>query len=522
MLLAGKRWLKLFMFIIVIVMEISAASGQEAGQAIIRLDSGRMSTFQLFQKITRQTGYFFIYDSELIRNERLWNFRRGQYTVNDILNRIVNDIPAGFRFEGNYIIFFPDPSARISSEEIPEPALEILAPTDSFFVVSGRIIDGKGGQPLSYATILINRRGRGISSNSEGGFRLRIPMEFLQDTLKVSYMGFAPRFIPLALLKGTTTEIVLNPEMVSLHEIVVSGYDPRQILSRAISRIPILYSQKPSIHTSFYREGVLRGEHILNYSEAVFEIFRSAQGGVTTDQVKLLKSRNVSNAQDRDTIMVKLKAGVQNALELDIIKNPVDFVMAESINDIAFPAAGLIWHNNKLVYEIDFRSNSIRDDNVYEGTIYIDRESLAILQVNFGIIPAYLRRHQNRFFIRRSEQHITTINQIRYIVNYGLFDGSYHVNHIRCDIDLRIRERNRLRGNNYNAFFEMATMEIRTENVRRFARRDALRTSVVFADQNQEYDAEFWMGFNFIIPESAITRSLRDVRTNIDISFPED
>jgi len=518
---SGLGWSIRFALIVVYIMSVGHARCQEVVEAPIHLESGRITTFQLFQKITSQTGYFFVYDSELISNEKVWNLRRGHYSLNALLQRVVEGLPAGYRFSGNYIIFYPVLSDAELQSAVSISHTDTTLTKDPFFIIAGRILDGSTGQPLPYATIAIQDRGRGISSNSEGVFRLRIPAEFAEDTLKISYMGFAPRFIPLAVLRETTSDIVLSSGFMSLQEIIISGFDPRQIMLRAISRIPLLYSQKPSIHNAFYREGVFRGDHMLNYSEAVFDIFRAAQGGVTADQVKLLKSRNIINAEDRDTISVKLKAGVQNALELDIIKNPVDFVTSELIGEIEFPSSGLLWHNNKLVYEIDFRSNSFAGDNIYEGTIYIDRETLAILQVNFGIIPSYLRRHQNRFFVRRSAQHFTTINQIRYQVSYGQHDGNWHVMHIRCDIDLRIRQRNRLWGTNYNAFFEMATMEIRTDNVQRFPPRDALRTNVVFVDQKLEYDEDFWRGFNFIIPESTITQALRKVRTTMDVSVPE-
>lgn len=491
-----------------------------AESEVVRLQSSRHTVFSILSEISRQTSYYFIYDSELIDNNRSVSIRKGEYTIGELIDKVFADDSLNLRYIDNYIVFYPKPGSA-DTLDLSQPGAERPMADTTALLVKGRVVDSASKEALSFASIVLKGRGRGISANEDGIFNLKVPTEYQYDTLKISYLGYSSRYIPVQLMQGVTTDIYMDVESKTLSEVTVTSYNPMKILSKAIEAKDELYPQQPAIHTSFYREGIFKNSDLLNYSEAIFKIYKSSYSGNAVDQVKVLKSRNISNHDIKDSVVIKLKAGIQGMLELDIVKHPPDFFMPLYLIEFQFPSAGLVNHDEGIAYAITFKPADYVDDGVYEGTIYLDTESLAILQIDFGITSSYLARHQNRFLPRRSRMYNTRIKSMNYSVRYAFHNGAYHIQHVRGEILMRIRERNKLFGNNYNAFFEMAVMNIETEEVKRFSRRETIRPAVIFTDQDFTYDAEFWEDFNFVIPEQRITNAMQHFTVEIEkIEYP--
>jgi hypothetical protein len=86
---------------------------------------------------------------------------------------------------------------------------------------------------------------------------------------------------------------------------------------------------------------------------------------------------------------------------------------------------------------------------------------------------------------------------------------------------MRIRERGKISGRRFSAFFEMATLEVDTVNVERFRFRERLRTNAIFTENNFSYDPDFWEGFSFIQPEESVYNSIRLINARIESASQE-
>lgn len=476
----------------------------------IRIYSRNLTYFEVFREISRQADYFFIYDSQLIENDRKSSIKRGEHKLSGLLDELLRDTGLNYQFVEKYIILYKPDISRDTGEA------EITDSTTEYYIVSGRVIDASSRQPLPFATIIQEGRGRGISTNLEGNFSYKVPAEYYNDTLRISCMGYSPRNIPLQLLTDGTIDIYMEIEPVFLQEVVVTGYDPSRVLLEALEKKEFLYPDFPAMHTSFYREGVFKKEELVRYSEAVFNIYKTAYRGNVPDQVQLLKSRNYSNVNAEDSLLLKLKAGVKGILELDVMKAPPYFLSSDNVSNLVFTSSGYTLHNDRLVYEISFDNAKHATDDIYQGTIYIDKESMAIVQVDFSVTDQFLRTNQNNFLVRKSRQHNTRIQSIDYSVKYDYYDGKYHIMHVRGDLYMHIREKYKWWGNSYKVIFEMATMKVETQDVKRFRYRDRLKTQSIFSDENYSYDADFWDDLNFISPEKEIHESLKRISAQIE------
>ncbi len=476
----------------------------------VRINSRNLTYFEVFREVSRQRDFFFIYDSQLIDNEKRANIKRGDHTLSDLLDELLRETGLTYQFVEKYIILYKPEQIQQAYKVDRGDAVA------DHYIARGRVIDASSRQPLPFATVVQKGRGRGTSTNLEGFFSYKVPAAYYDDTLRISSMGYAPRNIPIELLTEGATDIYMEIAPVFLQEVLVAGYDPASVLLEALKKKETLYPDFPAMHTSFYREGVFKRDDVVRYSEAVLSIHKAAYKGNLTDQARRLKSRNYSNINADDSLLLKLKAGVKGVIELDVMKNPPYFLNPDYVPTLYFSSAGFTVNHEKLVYKISFDNPGNNPYDIYRGTIYIDKESMAIVQVDFGITDQYLRNNQNNFLVRKSRQHNTRIQSIDYSVKYDYYDGKYHIVHVRGDMSLHIREKRRLRGNNYSVLFEMATLNIDTQDVKRFRYRERLKTHSIFSDENFCYDADFWDDLNFIRPEKEIQESLQRISARIE------
>jgi len=120
--------------------------------SVFTFRAGTIKTGNALNLISRQTGYYFTYDSRLIDVEKkaVMNFRKAKLEV--ILDSILT---------GDSLVYSVIDEFIIISREIPAPLVVV---TDSSAVpklkdISGIVIDGESAEPLPYATIGLKHEG---------------------------------------------------------------------------------------------------------------------------------------------------------------------------------------------------------------------------------------------------------------------------------------------------------------------------------------------------------------------------
>lgn len=478
----------------------------------ISLPRQTSTVYSLLNQISIQTGCFFVYDSEIINNNRRVSIKRKRMDVRSLLGEILNDSSLSYRSIQNHILIFrPGPAV----EEMPVLEAREVKPTT--FVVRGRVLDQVSGAAMPFASVGIPERGLGISTNNDGYFQLKLPNELLDKDLHVSYLGYKSQALPLRLLLDNQVDIMMEADYISMQEVIIRYYDPRALIEQAIAKRHENYCDHPVYLLSFYREGVQRNEKYLSYSEAIFRVFKAPYNNQSAqDQVMLLKARNISNIDRSDTLVLKLKAGVQSALELDIMKQFPDFLDQEFIDDYEFTSADLMNRNGRNVFAIEFKPNTKLQVPLFTGMIYLDQESLAVIEADFEIDRKYINQLHHRFLTKRNPNYSPRIESASYSINYQHYNGRYYLNHLRGELKLRFRRKGSFFSNRYSAFIEMAVGMIEEENVSRFNRREALEPKVVFVDQGYQYDESFWGEYNIITPETKISEALSQIKSRIE------
>jgi hypothetical protein len=471
--------------------------------------AGTVKTGNALNIITKETGYFFTYDSRLIDTEKKTEMTFKNVRLKEILDSILKADSLTYSVLDEFIII---------SRQKPPPSVitfDRSQPGNVSFI-TGVITDGESNDPLPFATIGLKNAGKGTVSNANGEFRLNITPENYSDTLKVSYLGYYARSIPVRQSFGNNFRIAMVREFISIPEIIIRNQIPQEIIRKSLSSIAKNYGNSPANLTAFYREGVLKKYELQSYSEAVLEIYKSAySGSLLSDQIKVYKSRKIENITIHDSIAIRLKAGLSTCLQLDGVKNGFDFLDFQNIGDYTYRLIDIVSYDEESAYEIEFTPKANAELAMLSGSVFINTSDYAILSAEFEIIPFYLHKMKGSFISSSSRDYTTWPVSVKYSVSYRKLKDRYFLSHVRGDLEFSSRRKRRLFNTQFNVFFEMAVTDIKLTNVIRFERDELAPIRSVFSKTIKEYDPVFWGDQDFLKPEDDLLRALKNMKVKL-------
>lgn len=465
------------------------------------------SLYNVLNLISQQADVLFIYDSKVVQNDKHVKVQAENLPLHKVLDLVLADPGLAYKVIGQHVLIY-----RIPVNVKPELKTKTLVKgIDSlqFITVKGYVIDNENKEKLPFASISILEGNIGTIANADGYFSLKVPQQYSGSSLVVSHLGFMSRKIPVQLLSDQKVDVFLDRRTISIQEVIIRYIDPQVIISKAMEQRKVNNNHTPAYITSFYREGVQKNDSYISYSEAVFKVYKSPYThNENSDQVKLLKSRKIKNENPADTVFVKLKAGVLSALQLDIVKCVPGFLDQSEPVEYTYTYSDLVSYNSADAYAITFVQNKGIERALFAGTVYVEKDTYAILGADFEINPAYIDLAAEDLVLKKSRKLKVKFEKISYTISYKSFNGIYYLNHARCDIKLKTRYRNKLKSDNFSTFLELAACSIDTVNVVKYPRQEVLKPNVVFTDASYSNDDAFWGNYNIIAPEAKLNEAL--------------
>jgi hypothetical protein len=247
-------------------------------------------------------------------------------------------------------------------------------------------------------------------------------------------------------------------------------------------------------------------------SEAILEIYRSGfNEEYPLDQVRLIKGRKNVDIQNTDTVSLKLKAGIQTSLILDIVRNKPEFFNEEFFNYYTYDMTDIILDEGQYTYVITFKQHSYTEPPHYEGKIFIDMESLAIRAFEFHINPETINKAAKYLVIHKPRNLDVIPVSAEYYVKYRNEKDKLYLNYILSDNVFRIRKKNQLFSRTFETLTEMAVTNTQTVNVTRFRIKEITDIDDLFVDQVGGYDESFWGEYNYIQPDEPLEEALKRI-----------
>ncbi len=496
---------------------INIAYGQESLlDKTISIPKQNTTLYKALNAISLKADVLFIYDSQVVESDKHVKLSAENQSLRQVLDNILANPELGYKVIGQHILIY-----RLNKEEtqvITKPQSRVQeGDTIINIIIRGYVFDKENNTALPFATIGIAEQNIGTITNADGYFKIKMPASFSGTSLVVSHMGFMSQRIPVQLINEQQVDIFLERRTISIQEVIIRYIDPNLLIQKAMEQRKVNNNIEPAYITSFYREGVQKNNRYISYSEAVFKVYKSSYAhNENSDQVKLLKSRKIQNTNPRDTVFVKLKAGVLSALQLDIVKCVPGFLDLSPPLEYTYTYSDLVSYNSKDAYAITFEQNKDLKRALFKGTLFIDKENYAILGADFEVNPAYIDLAAEDLVLKKSRKLIVKFEKINYTISYTPFNGIYYMNHARCDIQLKTRLRNRFSSDNFNTFLELASCNIDTANVVKFARQEVLKPNALFSDAPYHGDDSFWGDYNSIAPEARLSEALSKIIGKIE------
>ncbi len=476
----------------------------------INLDLRKTSIDNALDSIEKKAECYFTYNADLFTDRKLINLNASNESLSNVLRKLIPDEGLNFHVTKKHIVIVPitKKQAIITENE--------LIPYLSYRKLSGIVKDQKTKQILPYASLGIRSKHMGTISNQDGEFSLSLSAENLNDTLVFSFVGYQNTQIKVADLQKNEIEIFLTKDFISLQEVIIRNNDPEALIKAAVHRINENYPQQASNLTSFYRESVLKNNKYMIYLESVLDIYKSSYSHQNNlERVKIFKSRKIYDVTRLDTISFRLKGGISGCLQLDIVKNIPEFLNKEYAHFYNYRLADISTYNNKPVYIVDFKPKPNLSEPLLEGRIYIETNNLAIIRAEFGYEKHRLTELKDRFIIKGSAKTKARPTMVKYTVSYRDINGKYHLSHVLGNLKFKVKNKKKLFSNHFTTSFEMATTNMKTDNVVKFKYKETIHPTTIFSNHKTKYDPNFWGKSNFIKPEESIQDALKRINNSM-------
>jgi hypothetical protein len=454
------------------------------------------------QVIERQSGLSFSYNTDIINKKKIISLHGGRDELIHVLDHTFDDPQLKFSIIGRHIVIYKVERTLSANPEKPKDSIYFLE-------VKGRVLDKTDRQPLPYTSIYISGQAIGTVTNDNGQFLLKLPSKNFADSLIVSCIGYKRIKAPVSFFVSETRDYLLKPDVISIQEVIIRKINPVSLLISAREAVNENYPVKPAILTSFYREMIKKGSRYMMVSEAILENYKPGYGRMAaSDQVKILKGRKSQDPGTKDTVILKLKAGLSTMLLLDLVKNMPDFLTGENTVDYEYKMSDIVVDNGREQYAIEFSPKKGAVNVFYKGRILLDVRNLAITWIEFSVDPAKLDLATSNFIVKKPPYMKVKVMNAEYKIAFRPTGGKYYLHMIECETEFRIKDRHQISGSIFHTGLEMAVTEIDTINVSRFKSKETARLNEFFTDQLGAYDKSFWGEYNFISPEESLEDAL--------------
>lgn len=501
----------LFRFVIVLLLMIigTAASHADDDDILnrkITLKKNKGTVYELLQQISENSGYLFIYDSQIINNNKKVKLPKNELTIKDAIYDITGSNTLRIKVVNKHILLYkqenktPDIVQEEEKDEIPQKNI----------TVKGQVFSSIDNEPLPAAAISVVNSTIGTIANQDGSFQLILPDSLKNHNIRLSSLGYQNQEVEASYLTDQNVTFYLSPQTILLQEIVVKVVDPLESLKLLLLNRRKNYETNPSHITAFYREGIDHKKNNINITEAVLDIYKSrVEQNYNFDQVKIIKMRRIIDKQENDTLFPKLKSGVKSCLILDVIKGDlIDFLNPTHNTQLYnFKHIDVTTIDNRRVDVISFEPKNA-EAAFLKGEIYIDSENHSLVKTKFEFYKKSMDKAANMFILKRNKYFELKPQNISYSISYREIDGKYYINHVRGDLHFKVKRKKKLFSSPLHLWFEMVTCQIETNNTKPFKKGEVIETQDVFADKSFEYDQNFWGDFNVITQEEQLREAI--------------
>jgi hypothetical protein len=276
--------------------------------------------------------------------------------------------------------------------------------------------------------------------------------------------------------------------------------------------------------TAFYRETIRKNRTYVSIGEAVVEIFKAPYNSdMRFDGARIYKGRKSSDVEKMDTVLFKLQGGPVSVMQLDIAKNSESVLTIEAMQYYNYTLSSVIEIDDKPHYVVDFFQKPEVEMPLFMGSLYIEMESFAITEVEFGF-NLEDKAAASSIFIRKKPLGMEVTPEIAtYRTKYREQDGKWYFAYSRAEVRFKVDWKKKLFNTYYTTMSEIAVTDRTDQEVIKFAGKEKIKTSDVFSEKVSAFtDPQYWGEYNVIEPDQSIESAIRKLSRKLKFSDRDD
>lgn len=170
----------------------------------VTIKGQHMRLYDVFNNISRQTGYEFVYDEQLLKTAPSVNIDVKEAAVADVLNKYLNK-NLSFSIVDKTIVISPKPAVKESGKVAPALTIE------------GKVTTATGA-PLQNVAVQVKGTTRGTLTNDQGAFTIQANTG---DILLFGYLGYDSKTVTVGI--ETNITVVMTQSDNQLGAVVVTA-----------------------------------------------------------------------------------------------------------------------------------------------------------------------------------------------------------------------------------------------------------------------------------------------------------
>jgi len=241
------------------------------------------------------------------------------------------------------------------------------------------------------------------------------------------------------------------------------------------------------------------------------------------DATRIYKGRKNTDVEKVDTLLFKLQGGTSSVLQLDIAKNTETVLTNEALKYYDYSLSSVIEIDGQPHYVIEFIQKPNVDEPLFMGTLYIEMDSYAITEAEFGFNLSN-KEAASSIFIKKKPFSVNVTPEIAtYRTKYREQDGKWHFAYSRAEVKFKVDWKKKLFHTFYTTMSEIAVTDRTAEEVIKFAGKEKMKYTDVFSDKVSAFaDPDFWGDYNVIEPDQSIESAIRRLNRKLKFSDRED
>lgn len=258
---------RLLFLILLLLVSSGIASAQNVNEITISGNFRNVPLSSFIQTLQQDYGVK-VYSKDVWIDSYTINTTFDKNPLIRALNSVFNEHDLTYEiFQDNIILIFP---RRMDTRRSIDESGQILVIGDPINLgryktatISGKVLDGKTGDPLTGAVVFDRKLEKGASSGKDGSFKLDLPTG--EHTLQISYMGFQGYDKKINLIESGEAQFELFEESHNLEEVTVVADEYTasrtqtslvQMSSKDIKNMPLLMGERDVIKTITMMPGI--------------------------------------------------------------------------------------------------------------------------------------------------------------------------------------------------------------------------------------------------------------------------